>query len=128
VCSVGTRFKLVRAEHPYIQSSAACATGTLVARCCSRGYKWVTSGREREGRLPGLLCGSILKTTELESYAKPWLWPPDLKVSPDVCVCLLSSIFCHGSSSHVCVSPVHLGLCVSPTPSLWPTSSFYRPR
>jgi hypothetical protein len=39
VCSVGARFILVRAERPYIQSSMACATDTLLLNACSRGYK-----------------------------------------------------------------------------------------
>jgi hypothetical protein len=44
VCAVGTRSILVRVKHPYIQPSAACATGTIANNACSRGYK-----REREG-------------------------------------------------------------------------------
>jgi hypothetical protein len=52
VCSVGAIFILVRAERPYIQSSATRAADTFVAQCSVVG---VTSGREREEIL-SLLC------------------------------------------------------------------------
>jgi hypothetical protein len=51
VCSVGARFILVWAEHPYIQSSVARATSTLLLKARSRGYK----RRVRE-ELTSLLC------------------------------------------------------------------------
>jgi hypothetical protein len=35
-----------------------------------------------------------LNTIELESYAKPWLWPPSLQVSLGVCSCLSSGVPC----------------------------------
>jgi hypothetical protein len=44
VCLVGTRFILVRAEHPYFQFSVACIIDTLLLNARSRGYK-----RAREG-------------------------------------------------------------------------------
>jgi hypothetical protein len=52
VCSVGARFILVRAEHPYIPSSVTHTTNILLLKARSRGYKWT---RERE-ELPSLLC------------------------------------------------------------------------
>jgi hypothetical protein len=42
----GTRFILVRAECPYIQSSAACATARLMIKARSRGYKRAREGGE----------------------------------------------------------------------------------
>jgi hypothetical protein len=47
VCSVGPRFILVRVERPYIQSSVARATDTLLLNARSMGYK-----RAREGGAP----------------------------------------------------------------------------
>jgi hypothetical protein len=44
VCSVDARFILVRAKRPYIQSSAAHATDTLMLNTCSRGYKLTREG------------------------------------------------------------------------------------
>jgi hypothetical protein len=44
---------MVREEHPYIQSSVARATNTLLLNACSRGYK-----RAREGEASkSLMCG-----------------------------------------------------------------------
>jgi hypothetical protein len=58
---VGTRFILVRAEHPYFQSLVACATGTINDQTCNRGYK-----QSREG---GEAPRSIVKVeVELRSY------------------------------------------------------------
>jgi hypothetical protein len=39
MCSVGARFILVRTERPYIKSSAARATDTLLLNARSRDYK-----------------------------------------------------------------------------------------
>jgi hypothetical protein len=41
VCSMGTRFILVRAERPYFQSLMARTTDILLLIACSRGYKQV---------------------------------------------------------------------------------------
>jgi hypothetical protein len=57
----GTRFIPVRAERPYFQSSVACATGTIDVKF----VVGVTSGREREERLPSLF---IVVEMELTSY------------------------------------------------------------
>jgi hypothetical protein len=97
--------------------------------CCSMLVVGVMSGLQasERGRKGSQVSyeGVSLKTTELESYAKPWLWPPGLQVSPGVCGCLLLSVFYLRSSS------VRLGLSrfIQPIPLfMWPTSSFYRPR
>jgi hypothetical protein len=93
VCSVDAMFILVRAERPYIQSLMA----SYRHLCCLMLVVGVRSEREREERLSSLLCVGGPKTTELESYAKPLLRPPDLQVSP--CAwspsieCLLSRAF-----------------------------------
>jgi hypothetical protein len=50
-----------------------------------------------------------------------------LQVSPGMCGCLHSSVFCLGSSLCVCVTPGCLRPSVQP-PTSWSTSSFYRPR
>jgi hypothetical protein len=87
----------------------------------------VTSGRERKEGLPSLLCGVVLKTTELESYAKPWLRCPGFQVSPSVCGGLLSSVFFLGSSRvRLRLFGSSVSIRVRPLFS-WPTS-FYRPR
>jgi hypothetical protein len=99
--------------------------------CCSMLVLGVTSGlqageRGRKGSQVSY-AGVVLKTTGLESYAKPWLQPPCLQVSPDVCG-LLSSIFYLGSSRvRLSLSASSGSVCVPSVPS-WPTSSFYRPR
>jgi hypothetical protein len=46
VCTEGARFILVRVECPYVQSSVACATGTIDDQTRSRGYKWSREGGE----------------------------------------------------------------------------------
>jgi hypothetical protein len=52
----GTRFILVRAEHPYLQYPVACTTDTLLLNAHSGGYKWV-----REGRVTKSLCVALLR-------------------------------------------------------------------
>ena len=41
---------LVRAEHPYVQSTAACVTSTV----CSRGYRWAREGADPRSLVEGL--------------------------------------------------------------------------
>ena len=53
---VGTRFILVWADRPYLQSSVARAIGTLLLIAHSRGYK-----EEREGTISSLYAILVLK-------------------------------------------------------------------
>jgi hypothetical protein len=52
-----------------------------------------TSGRGRKGSQVSYVW-VVLKTTELESYAKPWHQPPGLQVHLGMCGCTPSSVFC----------------------------------
>jgi hypothetical protein len=56
VCLVGARFILVQEERPYIYSSMARATNTLLLNARSRGYK-----RAREGGTPKSLTHGYTK-------------------------------------------------------------------
>jgi hypothetical protein len=71
MCVEGTKFILVRAEHPYIQSSVACATGSIDDQTPSRGYKQSREGAEA----PRPLIGVEVKLYKLRGgvLAKSWL-------------------------------------------------------
>jgi hypothetical protein len=46
VYTMGTRFILVEAERPYIQSSTIGISTPLMVKARSRGYKWMREGRK----------------------------------------------------------------------------------
>jgi hypothetical protein len=61
VCAEGTRFILVRAKRPYIQSLVAYAFNTIDDQTCIRGYKQSREGGEAPRSL-------ISVEVELRSY------------------------------------------------------------
>ena len=76
VCSEEKRIILVRAEHPYVQSTTAHVTGTV----CSRGYRWT-----REGADPRSLVEGLKSDESLFNCSAMWLC-----LSPWSCVALCS--------------------------------------
>ena len=68
MCSKDIRIILVRAEHPYVQSVAAHATGTV----CSRGYRWTREGADPRSLVEGLKSAeSLLRCSAMCSCLCP---------------------------------------------------------